>query len=213
MLTRMLPVVRILGAATLGYTIGCLPVANSVARRHGAADLRTVGDRNPGYWNAHEQIGVRASAPIFAGDVAKGAAAVVLARSMRGPWWVTYVAGGAAMIGHAFPAFDGWSGGRSVLTFVGAATAYAPRPAAMSVAALGATWTATHRFDDAARAGVAAFPFIQCALEGPKRTAASGVLMSFIGLRFAQARAAAPCASHRQGADCDQQPSQGISEG
>lgn len=213
MLARMLPVVRFLGAASLSYAIGCLPIANSVARRHGVADLRTIGDHNPGYWNAREQVGIGASAPIFVGDVAKGAVAVALARSVRGPWWVGYVAGGAAMVGHAFPAFDGWRGGRSVLTFVGAATVYAPLPAAVSVAALGATWTATHRFDVAARAGIAAFPFLQCAIEGPKRTAASGVLMSFVGLRFAQARSAAPGATRRDGAEGNREPSKGVGEG
>ena len=205
MLAGMLPVVRVLAVVAAGYAIGGVPVANSVARRHGVDDLREIGDRNPGYWNAREQIGVRASAPIFAGDVAKGAAAVALARAAGGPWWVAYLGGGAAMVGHAFPALDGWRGGRSVLTFVGAAAVYAPRPAAFAVGTLGATWMATRRFDVAARAGIAIFPVFQLAIEGPRRTAATGVLMTFVGLRFAQARScrtsgpsAAPRAMHGQ---------------
>ena len=38
----------------VGYVVGSLPVAGVVARRHGVADLRDVGDRKPGFWNAHE---------------------------------------------------------------------------------------------------------------------------------------------------------------
>ena len=40
-----------------GYLLGSLPFALVVARRHGVPDLRQVGDRNPGYWNACELLG------------------------------------------------------------------------------------------------------------------------------------------------------------
>jgi glycerol-3-phosphate acyltransferase PlsY len=43
------------------------------------------------------------------------------------------------------------------------------------------------RFDVAARAGMVAFPLVQLVLEGPVRTAATGALMTFIGVRFVQA--------------------------
>lgn len=170
--------------AATGYAIGCIPVANQLASRHGVDDLRDVGDRNPGYWNARQQIGAAASAPIFAGNVAKGALATAIARTTGGPWWVAHIGGGAAMVGHAFPVSAEWRGGRSVLTFVGAAAVYAPRPAAISVGVLGATWRITRRFDAAARVGIAAFPLVQLITEGPRRTAATGALMTFIGLRF-----------------------------
>lgn len=200
--------------AAAGYAIGCTPVANLVARRHGIDDLRTVGDHNPGYWNARELLGVRSSTPIFVGDVAKGAVATALARSLGGPWWVQYVGGGAAMFGHAFPAQDGWRGGRSVLTFVGSAAVYAPCPAALSVGTLGASWAATQRFDVAARVAIAAFPLAQLVTEGPRRTAATGVLMTFIGLRFASLyRAAAPSAVHRDRSDGNGEPGERVGDG
>ncbi|HUF97912.1 MAG TPA: glycerol-3-phosphate acyltransferase [Ilumatobacter sp.] len=183
-------VVRTFCVGAIGYAIGCVPVADLIARRHGVDDLRAVGDGNPGYWNAREQIGTRASAPIFVGDVAKGAAAAALARFADGPWWIGQLGGGAAMLGHAFPAPAGGRGGRSVLTFVGAAAVFAPRPAAISTVALGAAWTVTRRFDVAARVGIAAFPFVQLATQGARRTAATGALMTFIGFRFAQLHAA-----------------------
>ena len=71
----------------VGYLLGSIPVAVLVGRARGV-DLRRVGDRNPGYWNAKEALGRRAALPVFAGDVAKGALAaavgVVLGRAVVG---------------------------------------------------------------------------------------------------------------------------------
>jgi glycerol-3-phosphate acyltransferase PlsY len=85
----------------------------------------------------------------------------------------------------------GFRGGRSVLTFVGGAVVFAPVPAAAAIGLCAGTTVATRRFDVGARVSVAAFPLIQLALQGRYRTAATGVLMTFIGLRFAQAAASA----------------------
>lgn len=177
--------------ASAGYLLGSLPVANAVARRHGVRDLREVGDRNPGYWNARETIGVRAATPILVGDVAKGAAGAgfgaVVGTATGGPWWSASLGGGAAMVGHAFPVFAGGRGGRSVLTFVGASLVAAPRASAVAIGVFGSTWAVTGRFDRAARVGVAAFPAIQLVSDGPRRTVVSGALMTFVGWRFASA--------------------------
>jgi len=177
--------------ATTGYLVGSFPVANFVARRRGVPDLREVGDRNPGYWNARETIGVRAARPVLLGDIAKGAIGAGIgaaaAAATDGPWWSASVGGGAAMVGHAFPATSEWRGGRSVLTFVGTSLVAAPAASAAALATFGAVWAATGRFDRAARVGVASFPAIQLLVDGPRRTAVTGVLMTFVGLRFASA--------------------------
>lgn len=180
--------------ATSGYLIGSVPIANLVARRHGVADLREVGDRNPGYWNARQTIGVRAAAPILVGDVAKGiigaAVGAAIGSATSGPWWSSSLGGGAAMVGHAFPAFANGRGGRSVLTFVGTSVVATPRASAISISTFGLARAATGRLDRAARFGVAAFPAIQLVVDGPRRTAVTGALMTFVGLRFATARRA-----------------------
>src|SRR5690606_35641481 len=59
-----------------GYLLGSVPVAVLVARAYGV-DPREVGDRNPGYWNVREQLGLRAAVPVFAGDMLKGALAAL----------------------------------------------------------------------------------------------------------------------------------------
>lgn len=174
------------------YLIGSIPVANLVARRRGLDDLRAVGDRNPGYWNAKQLLGRRAALPVFIGDTAKGALAGILgllaaANLSEDSWWIGYVAVGAAMVGHAFPLLDHLRGGRSVLTFVGGAVVLAPAPAAIAIAVVLVVVASSRRFDIAARTGIVCFPIAQIIVEGPWRTAATGVLMTFIGLRFAQA--------------------------
>lgn len=172
-----------------GLELGSIPIANHVARRHGLADLRTVGDRNPGFWNALELLGARRAFPVLIGDIAKGAAAAGVGAALAGDdqWWLAYLGAAGAMIGHAFPIFAGFRGGRSVLAFVGGACVFAPLPASIAIGITATTWAALRQFDRAARFGIAAFPIVQIVTEGGVRTALTGVLMTFIGLRFAQA--------------------------
>ena len=134
--------------ACVGYLLGSIPIANLVARRRAAIDLRTVGDRNPGYWNAKETLGRRAALPVFVGDVAKGTAAALIGLSLANPgvWGLTYVGTGAAMLGHAFPVFARFRGGRSVLTFVGGAAVFAAVPVVISTLALAAVFAVTRSF-------------------------------------------------------------------
>jgi glycerol-3-phosphate acyltransferase PlsY len=175
--------------AVVGYLVGSIPIANLVAARRARLDLRTVGDQNPGYWNARETLGRRAAVPVFVGDLAKGAVAAGVGALLAEPgvWGVAYVGAGAAMVGHAFPVFAGFRGGRSILTFVGGALVFAPLPALLAVGILLAVFAVTRSFARAAQVGFFVFPVVQLVVEGPYRTAATGVLMTFIGLRFAVA--------------------------
>lgn len=176
-------------AVVIGYLVGSVPIANLVAARRARLDLRDVGDRNPGYWNAKETLGRRAAVPVFVGDVAKGAIAAGAGALLAEPgvWGVAYVGAGAAMVGHAFPVFARFRGGRSVLTFVGGACVFAPLVALIAISTLVVVFVLTRSFARAAQVGFVVFPAVQLVVEGPYRTAASGVLMSFIGLRFAMA--------------------------
>ena len=188
-------------AMVVGYLIGSIPVANLVAARRVRIDLREVGDRNPGYWNAKETLGRRAAVPVFVGDVAKGALAAGVGALLAEPgvWGIAYVGAGAAMVGHAYPVFAQFRGGRSILTFAGGAAVFAPLPTLGAVAILLAAFALTRSFARAAQIGFFVFPVVQIVMEGPYRTAASGVLMTFIGLRFATAsRTASMAGQHRE---------------
>ena len=180
----------VLVTAVVGYLVGSIPVADLVSRRRSAVDLRDVGDHNPGYWNAKETLGRRAALPIFVGDVAKGAAAALVGVALAPPgvWGMAYVGAGAAMVGHAWPLFARFRGGRSVLTFVGGAIVCAPVPSLVAIGVLLVVFAITRSFARGAQAGIVALPVAQLVIEGPYRTAATGVLMTFIGFRFLTAR-------------------------
>jgi len=180
----------VLVTAVVGYLVGSIPVADLVSRRRLAVDLRDVGDHNPGYWNAKETLGRRAALPIFVGDVAKGAGAALVGVALAPPgvWGMAYVGAGAAMVGHAWPLFARFRGGRSVLTFVGGAIVCAPVPSLVAIGVLLVVFAVTRSFARGAQAGIVALPVAQLVIEGPYRTAATGVLMTFIGFRFLTAR-------------------------
>jgi hypothetical protein len=71
-----------------------------------------------------------------------------------------------------------------VLTFAGAVVVLAPVPAAIAIVALVLVRLVTRRFDWAARVGVFGFPIVQAFFEARAHVAATGALMTFIGLRF-----------------------------
>lgn len=176
----------------VGYLIGSIPFANLVAARRARIDLRDVGDGNPGFWNARETLGRRAALPVFIGDSAKGVAAALVGAALANPgvWGLAYVGCGAAMLGHSFPVFAKFHGGRSILTFAGGAAVFAPVPFLLAIGLLLVTFAVRRSFAVAARVGFVALPIVQILVEGPNRTAATGALMTFIGLRFAMAAVA-----------------------
>lgn len=186
MLTRVSTVTRTALVAVASYLLGSVPVADLVARRSGT-DLRTAGDRNPGYWNAKMLLGRRAAVPVLIGDVLKGAVAAGIGRLAGGPWWIGYAAGGAAMVGHAWPLFARFRGGRSILTFAGACCVLAPIPAVICLTACAVISALSRSFAWGARTAVFAYPFVQAAFDPRARVAATGAMMSLIGARFAMA--------------------------
>ncbi|WP_260615537.1 glycerol-3-phosphate acyltransferase [Microbispora sp. KK1-11] len=201
-MTTLPPLVPMLVALIGGYLLGSIPVAVLVAGRRGV-DPREVGDRNPGFWNVRERLGRRAAVPVFAGDMAKGVLAGLLGLTAggahtTGPGVVTgpsataaYLAVGAAMIGHAWPVFAAFRGGRSVLTFAGGIAVICPPAFVLALALLAVTFLLTRSFAIGARAGVFAIPLLQLPFAPIGHVAATGALMCLIGLRFGQAALAA----------------------
>ena len=180
--------------AVSGYLLGSVPAAVVVAARRGV-DIRSVGDRNPGYWNAKETLGWRAALPVLIADALKGAAAAgigMLAARWWAPaaWWLPYLGGLAAMVGHAWPLFARFRGGRCVLTFLGAIIAINPIESLVALVVCIALLAGLRRFSWAVRIGVFALPVVQAFFDPRAHVAFTGAMMALIGARFAQAAVA-----------------------
>ncbi len=171
-----------LSAVAGGYLLGSVPVAVLAARARGF-DPRLVGDGNPGFWNMKDQLGWAGAVPVLAGDTLKGTAAGLLGVAAGGQAAV-YLAVGAAMAGHAWPAFARLRGGRGVLTFAGGFAVICPPAFGLGVALCAVVALGSRSFAAGARAGVFAAPVLQLLFAPASQVAATGTLMSFIGLRF-----------------------------
>ena len=125
-------------ATVAGYLLGTFPTADLVARRtsRGRVDLRREGTGNPGTANALNVLGARAAAQVLVGDIGKGAAACAAGAIVAGPVGA-HVAGTASVVGHCYPAWNGFRGGKGVATSVGQCLAtfpaYFPIDAAVAV--------------------------------------------------------------------------------
>ena len=131
---------RLAGAALLGYLMGTVPSADLVSRLAGAAgvELRSKGTTNPGAANALVVLGRRWGYSILGADIAKGAAACVTGRRMAGDAGA-HAAGAAAVVGHCFPVWNGFKGGKGVAVSVGQCLATFPAYVPVDLAVAGAT--------------------------------------------------------------------------
>lgn len=108
------------------YLLGSVPFALILARRWGAADLRRLGSGNPGASNVMRTSGVRAGLTVLILDVAKGAGSVVLAQKLNGGPVLPAAAGLAAIVGHVFPVWARFRGGKGVATACGVFSVLTP---------------------------------------------------------------------------------------
>ena len=117
-------------AAILGYFLGAIPFGLLIGRWTRGIDLRAYGSHRTGATNALRTLGAPAAAGVFVLDVAKGVAAVLVARLLFAGdpvvEWAAALAGLAAIVGHNWSVFIGFTGGRGVATSAGALGAMTP---------------------------------------------------------------------------------------
>ena len=103
-----------------GYFFGGVPFGLIVGRLAGVGDVRQLGSGKIGFTNSLRNMGWKWALLVVVGDVTKGAAAVLIGRLILHDPWAAALAGVAAVLGHIFPVYAGFRGGRGVATAFGA---------------------------------------------------------------------------------------------
>jgi glycerol-3-phosphate acyltransferase PlsY len=127
----------------VAYLLGSISFAVLVVRAKTGRDIRSEGSGNAGATNVLRSYGKKLALLVAFADVAKGAAAVFLMRLVTAdPRWAA-AAGFAAILGHVFPVFYAFRGGKGVATAVGAFLALSPLPLLVCLAVFLAIVAAT----------------------------------------------------------------------
>jgi glycerol-3-phosphate acyltransferase PlsY len=132
------PALILLLVAVASYLLGSIPFGLVITRALGLGDLRQIGSGNIGATNVLRTGNRAAAAATLILDAAKGAVAVLLARALVGPD-AAQVAALFAFLGHLYPVWLKFSGGKGVATFLGTLLALA-WPVGLAACA---TWAVT----------------------------------------------------------------------
>ena len=148
------------------YLIGSIPFAWLVARRRGT-DLRQVGSGNLGAANVMRSSGVSAGAMVAALDIAKGAASVWLAARVGDGAELPAAAGLAAIIGHIYPIWLRFRGGKGVATACGVFAVLTPLAMPVAIVIFTATVWMTKYISLGSVLATMALPPVAYALGSP----------------------------------------------
>jgi glycerol-3-phosphate acyltransferase PlsY len=105
--------------AALSYLLGSIPFGLIVTRLGGAGDVRSIGSGNIGATNVLRTGRKELALATLVLDAGKGAVAVLVARQLLDSDALTALAGASAFLGHLFPVWLGFKGGKGVATFYG----------------------------------------------------------------------------------------------
>lgn len=172
----LIPLLMIAGA----YLLGSLSTAIVVCRVIGATDPREAGSRNPGATNVLRIAGKGPAAVTLLGDSAKGLIPVLLGHALGlDATWLAAIAL-AAFLGHLYPLYYGFEGGKGVATFIGVTLALNPWMGTSFVAiwllvALALRWSSL-----AALVATACMPLVSWWLQAPPAAVAMVGVMSLL---------------------------------
>jgi glycerol-3-phosphate acyltransferase PlsY len=149
---------RWLALLAAAYLLGSVSFSYLIVRALKGQDVRRVGSGNAGATNVWRAAGAWPAAAALVLDVGKGAAAVGAARWLGAPAAVAAGAAVAVVVGHVFPLFFGFRGGKGVATATGALGALTPWAAVGAFAVFVAVVAASRYVSLGSIAAAAAFP-------------------------------------------------------
>jgi glycerol-3-phosphate acyltransferase PlsY len=123
-IVSQMPMAVFFGVLLFGYLLGSIPFGLILTRMAGMGDVRRIGSGNIGATNVLRTGNRKLAAATLLGDALKGTLAVVIARQF-GPE-AAMVAGFGAFVGHLFPVWLKFRGGKGVATYVGVLLGLAP---------------------------------------------------------------------------------------
>lgn len=118
--------IKLISPIIFGYLIGSIPFGFITGRMRGI-DLRKIGSGNIGATNTFRALGVTPAIAVFILDLLKGTIAVEVAKMIAPTsYWIIVISGVAAVIGHMYPIFLGFKGGKGSATSLGVLAGIAP---------------------------------------------------------------------------------------
>lgn len=111
--------IQMLISCAIGYLLGSIPFALVIGKVFYKTDIRQRGSGNLGGGNAGRVLGKKAGLSVMTLDILKVVFAIGLASAFFGGEWAMVAAGLSAAIGHCFPVFAGFKGGKAVATMYG----------------------------------------------------------------------------------------------
>jgi glycerol-3-phosphate acyltransferase PlsY len=153
----------------LGYLLGSIPFSYLVARAFGVGDVRKVGSGNVGATNVMRTAGKAAGILALVLDASKGGAATWAAGLLDpGVEATPALAAVAAVLGHIFPVWLRFQGGKGVATGAGAFFPLAPAAAALSVVVFAAALATSRYVSVSSIVAAASLPILAAAMGAPR---------------------------------------------
>jgi glycerol-3-phosphate acyltransferase PlsY len=157
-------------STVLAYLLGGLPFGYWFVRLTSGRDIRTMGSGNIGATNVQRSIGMKAGVVVLCLDILKGFLAVWLAAKLtRGNTAALALAVAAVMLGHCYPVFLRFKGGKAVACFVGAFLYLAPLALLITTAVFVAVVALSKYISLGSILGALVFPFALWLTDRPPR--------------------------------------------
>ena len=144
----------------VAFLIGSIPTALLYSKLAHGSDIRTLGDGNMGAHNTKHQFGYRAGLMVAVVDITKGALAVLLAMAFKLPLIWQMAAGTAAVLGHDFPIFAQFKGGKGLATTAGVFLALFPLLALIGLVLHSVIYLIFHNWDLGSGFGMGIFALL-----------------------------------------------------
>jgi glycerol-3-phosphate acyltransferase PlsY len=166
-------------AIIFGYVLGSVPFAFLQGRRRGV-DLRHVGSGNVGAANVLRVTGVKAAVVVMCLDALKGALAVLVAQRLTAGPATPMAAGLASIIGHIYPVWLGFRGGKGVATSAGVFAVLVPTALAIASAVFVLAVWVTRYVSAGSIAGAITLAVAAAASDVPSTVAIGAVICALI---------------------------------